>query len=157
MSRQSQICLFAIATSILNGSTALGIVTSDAEGTHIVSTGQIVPPFGLNLDGVVRVQLLGEDLYTGQPASIWARVQCLQEGNTFSLLRTWLNQFSTRDLFLLSSLIKSSSTTMTTDRLHIATRILVVVVLVAGFKTILHTSHVSFSRGMVSTQDTTWL
>ncbi len=80
MSRQSQICLFAIATSILNGSTALGIVTSDAEGTHIVSTGQIVPPFGLNLDGVVRVQLLGEDLYTGQPASIWGTGAVLAGG-----------------------------------------------------------------------------
>ncbi|TWT88884.1 Trypsin [Pseudobythopirellula maris] len=45
--------LLASASAIVPGE-AWGVVTSDGDGTHVVAPG--VPAFGLNLDGVVRVQ-----------------------------------------------------------------------------------------------------
>jgi len=71
--------LLAIAVSGTINSSAWSIVTSDYPGSHWVPTGSTA--FGLNLDGVVIVELQGIDLYTGLPKSTYGTGAVLDGGN----------------------------------------------------------------------------
>lgn len=71
-------CLSVLTIVLAVQSNVWGIVTSDNFFTHVVPTGTLA--WGLDLDGVVLIEMKGENVYTGQQVSSWGTGAVLAGG-----------------------------------------------------------------------------